>query len=98
MLRHIPGLQSLKAFDASARHLNFTRAAQELHVTPAAVSHQIKELEEALGVSLFQRTSRHMQLTRQGQILKPAISDALEGLTRALQRIRQSDKIGRAHV
>ena len=91
MLRHIPGLQSLKAFDAAARHLNFTRAAQELNVTPAAVSHQIKELEEAVGVPLFQRTSRHMQLTRQGQILKPAISDALDGLTRALQRIRQVD-------
>jgi LysR family glycine cleavage system transcriptional activator len=98
MLRHIPGLQSLKAFDASARHLNFTRAAEELHVTPAAVSHQIKELEEALGVPLFQRTSRHMQLTRQGQILKPAISDALEGLTRALQRIRQSDNPMRVQV
>jgi LysR family glycine cleavage system transcriptional activator len=58
-------------------------------VTPAAVSHQIKELEEAVGVPLFQRTSRHMQLTRQGMILKPAIGEALEGLTRALQRIRQ---------
>lgn len=89
MLRHIPGLQALKAFDASARHLNFTRAAQELNVTPAAVSHQIKELEEAIGMPLFQRTSRHMQLTRQGEILKPAIAEALEGLTRALQRIRQ---------
>ena len=98
MLRHIPGLQSLKAFDASARHLNFTRAAQELNVTPAAVSHQIKELEESLGVTLFQRTSRHMQLTRQGQILKPAVSDALEGLTRALQRIRQSDNPMRVQV
>lgn len=91
MLRHIPGLQSLKAFDASARHLSFTRAAEELHVTPAAVSHQIKELEEMIGVSLFQRTSRHMQLTRQGLILRPAIADALDGLTRALQRIRQSE-------
>lgn len=89
MLRHIPGLQSLKAFDASARHLNFTRAAAELNVTPAAVSHQIKELEESVGVPLFQRTSRHMQLTRQGNILKPAIADALEGLTRALQKLRQ---------
>lgn len=91
MLRHIPGLAGLKAFDASARHLSFTRAAQELNVTPAAVSHQIKELEDMIGVILFQRTSRHMQLTRQGAILKPAIADALEGLTRALQRIRQSD-------
>jgi LysR family glycine cleavage system transcriptional activator len=89
MLRHIPGLAALKAFDAAARHLNFTRAAHELNVTPAAVSHQIKEMEEAVGVPLFQRTSRHMQMTRQGQILRPAISDALEGLTRALQRIRQ---------
>lgn len=91
MLRHIPGLQSLKAFDAAARHLNFTRAAQELNVTPAAVSHQIKELEESVGAILFQRTSRFMQLTRQGQVLKPAVADALDGLTRALQRIRQSD-------
>jgi LysR family transcriptional regulator, glycine cleavage system transcriptional activator len=91
MLRHIPGLQSLKAFDAASRHLSFTKAAQELNVTPAAVSHQIKELEEATGVALFQRTSRHMQLTRQGEILKPAVADALEGLTRALQRIRQNE-------
>lgn len=91
MLRHIPGLQALKAFDAAARHLNFTRAAAELNVTPAAVSHQIKELEDLVGAALFQRTSRFMQLTRQGQVLKPAVADALDGLTRALQRIRQSD-------
>ena len=91
MLRHIPGLQSLKAFDASARHLSFTRAAAELNVTPAAISHQIKELEKQIGVSLFLRTSRHMQLTRQGHILRPAITDALAGLTSALQRIRQAE-------
>ena len=91
MLRHIPGLQSLKAFDASARHLSFTRAAAELNVTPAAVSHQIKELEDAVGAALFLRTSRRMQLTRQGEVLRPVIADALEGLTRALQRIRQAD-------
>ncbi|HUR42773.1 MAG TPA: transcriptional regulator GcvA [Aestuariivirga sp.] len=89
MLRFIPGLQSLKAFDASARHLSFTKAAAELNVTPAAVSHQIKEIEDQIGVSLFQRTSRTMQLTRQGAILRPAIADALAGLTRALQRLRQ---------
>ena len=91
MLRHIPGLQAIKAFDAAARHLSFTRAAEELNVTPAAISHQIKELEDQIGVSLFQRTSRHMQLTRQGAILKPAIADALDVLTKALQKIRQSD-------
>ena len=98
MLRHIPGLQSLKAFDASARHLSFTRAAAELNVTPAAISHQIKELEEQIGVSLFQRTSRHMQLTRQGHILRPAITDALAGLTRALQRIRQAENPAQVRV
>jgi LysR family glycine cleavage system transcriptional activator len=98
MLRHIPGLQALKAFDASARHLNFTRAAAELNVTPAAVSHQIKELEDAVGGPLFHRTSRYMQLTRQGQILRPAIADALEGLTRALQRIRQSEQPNQVRV
>jgi LysR family glycine cleavage system transcriptional activator len=90
MLRHIPGLQSLKAFDAAARHLSFTRAAAELNVTPAAVSHQIRELEDLIGTSLFQRTSRTMSLTRPGQIFRVAVSDALEGLSSALQRIRQA--------
>lgn len=89
MLRFIPGLQALKAFDAAARHLSFTKAAAELHVTPAAISHQIKELEEQTGVALFERTSRSMQLTRQGQILKASVAEALAVLSRALQRIRQ---------
>jgi LysR family glycine cleavage system transcriptional activator len=90
MLRDIPGLQSLKAFDAAARHLSFTRAASELNVTPAAVSHQIREMEDLIGVRLFERTSRTMALTRHGQILKTAVGDALESLTSALQRIRLS--------
>jgi len=89
MLRLVPGLQSLKAFNAAARHLNFTRAAGELNVTPAAISHQIKELEEQIGASLFQRSSRSMTLTREGQILRAAVGEALDGLIRALQRIRQ---------
>ena len=91
MLRFIPGLQSLKAFDAAARHLSFTRAAAELNVTPAAVSHQIKELEEQAGVLLFARTSRSMALTRQGEVFCAAVAEALSALTRALQRIRHLD-------
>jgi LysR family glycine cleavage system transcriptional activator len=98
MLRHIPGLQSVKAFDAAARHLNFTRAAAELNVTPAAVSHQIRELEDQIGAALFRRTSRSMELTRQGGILKSAVADALDGLTRALQRIRQSENPSQIRV
>lgn len=89
MLRHIPGLQALKAFDAAARHLSFTKAAAELNVTPAAISHQIKELEEQTGIVLFERTSRSMQMTRQGQILRGAVAEALAQLTRGLQRIRE---------
>lgn len=98
MLRHIPGLQALKAFDASARLLSFTKAADELNVTPAAISHQIKELEDQLGVSLFQRTSRSMHLTRAGQILRSGVTAALDELTRALQRIHEIDNQSQIRV
>jgi LysR family glycine cleavage system transcriptional activator len=98
MLRTLPGLSAIKAFDAAARHLSFTKAAQELSVTPAAVSHQIKELEDQIGVSLFQRTSRSMRLTREGEILRTSVSDALDGLNGALQRIRKLQKQNRLNV
>ena len=98
MLRLIPGLQALKAFDAAARHLSFTQAARELNVTPAAISHQIKELEEQTGVALFERTSRSMALTRQGHILRAAVAEALAGLSRALQRMRQIDNPAQIRV
>lgn len=87
---HIPGTRALKAFEAAGRHLNFTRAADELGLTPAAVSHQIKEFEDRLGVVLFQRTSRSMRLTQPGEILHAATTEALDGLTRATIRARKS--------
>ena len=89
MLNQFPGLRSLRAFDAAAKHLSFTRAASEMAVTPAAISHQIKELEDQIGVSLFARTSRTMRLTREGEILRTAAIESLEALTRALQKIRK---------
>jgi LysR family transcriptional regulator, glycine cleavage system transcriptional activator len=89
MLDQFPGLRSLRAFDAAAKHLSFTRAASEMAVTPAAISHQIKELEDQIGVSLFARTSRTMRLTREGEILRSAAIESLEALTRALQKIRK---------
>lgn len=98
MLRHIPGLQSLKAFDAAARHLSFTKAAQDLHVTPAAISHQIKEMEEQMGAALFTRTSRTMRLTRAGTILRAAVAQSLDGLTQALSRIRQLENSSQLRV
>ena len=63
-MRKLPPLTELRAFEAAARHLSFKMAAAELYVTPTAISHQIKALEEQLGVSLFARTSRSMRLTR----------------------------------
>ncbi len=89
MLELFPGLRSLRAFDAAARHLSFTRAAADMGVTPAAISHQIKELEDQIGVSLFARTSRTMRLTREGEILQNATVESLESLARALQKIRK---------
>jgi Bacterial regulatory helix-turn-helix protein, lysR family len=71
MIEHFPGLRSLRAFDAAAKHLSFTRAAEVMGVTPAAISHQIKELEDQLRLTLFVRTSRTMRLTREGEILHP---------------------------
>jgi len=65
-MTRLPPLGSLRAFEAAARYLSFTRAAEELHVTQAAVSHQIKSLEEFLGKKLFHRRNRELALTEQG--------------------------------
>lgn len=91
MIELFPGLRSLRAFDAAADQLSFTRAAESLGVTPAAISHQIKELEDVMGVSLFIRTSRSMRLTREGEILHTAAHDSLETLGRALLRIKRME-------
>jgi LysR family transcriptional regulator, glycine cleavage system transcriptional activator len=91
MARTIPGLGSLRTFEAAGRLLSFTKSAGELGVTPAAVSHQIRELEDQLGVRLFARTSRSMRLTHAGEILHDAVSEALDGIGRAVTRVRKSD-------
>jgi len=74
----LPPLNALRAFEAAARHLSFAEAAAELHVTPAAISHQIKALEEWLGQQLFERKTRQVRLTEAGQALRQraaAVSD-----------------------
>ena len=63
----LPPLSALRAFEAAARHLSFTRAAQELHVTQTAISHQIRALEDLLGVKLFRRLPRGLVLTEEAQ-------------------------------
>ncbi|MGI6856089.1 transcriptional regulator GcvA [Mesorhizobium sp. 1B3] len=89
MTPHIPGMRALRTLEAAGRHLNFTRAALELGLTPAAVSHQIKEFEEQLGVALFSRTSRTIELTEAGMLIHEAASEALERMARAVARARR---------
>lgn len=85
MPRRLPPLNALVVFEAAARHLSFTRAADSLHVTQAAVSHQIKALEEWLGVPLFHRVGRGhgLALTESGRAYLPRISAALDGIRTA---------------
>lgn len=89
MSTSLPPLTALRAFDAAARHMSFARAAEELNVTPAALSFQIKSLEEHLGAPLFIRLNRAVELTDAGRALAPDAKDAFEQLTagwRAAQR------------
>ena len=69
MAARLPSLNGLRAFEAAARHLSFTQAASELNVTQTAISHQIKRLEEELGLKLFIRQNRALALTPQGHDL-----------------------------
>jgi LysR family glycine cleavage system transcriptional activator len=80
-------LTALRAFEAAARHLSFTRAAEELHVTQAAVSHQVKALEDLIGVELFRRQPRSLILTTEGQALLPDLRDAFDRMAQAIDRI-----------
>ncbi|RVD14090.1 MULTISPECIES: transcriptional regulator GcvA [unclassified Mesorhizobium] len=89
MARLLPGTRALRTLEAAARHLNFTRAADELGLTPAAVSHQIKEIEDQLGLVLFTRTSRTIRLTEAGTVLFDASADALDLLGRAVSRAQK---------
>ena len=79
-------LNALRAFEASARHLSFTRAAIELCVTQAAVSHQVKHLEEMLNVSLFRRLPRGLMVTEEGQALLPVVRDSFDRIGDVLDR------------
>ena len=82
-MAHLPPLAALRAFEAAARHLSFTRAADELHVTQTAISHQIRGLEERLGVRLFRRLPRGLVLTDEAQRYLPAVRDAFARLEAA---------------
>jgi DNA-binding transcriptional LysR family regulator len=90
----LPPLNALRAFESAARHLSFTRAADELNVTQAAISHQVKALEERLGVKLFRRLPRRLLLTDEGQALLPDLHDAFNRLALAVERISARSAAG----
>lgn len=90
MVRPYLPLKALRAFEASARHLSFTRAAEELCVTQAAVSHQVKLLEGQLRVPLFIRLPRGLMLTQEGELLLPVLESSFDQMAHTLDRLGES--------
>ncbi len=89
MIYRLPPLNALRVFEAAARHLSFKEAATELHITQAAVSHQIKSLEEYLGVQLFRRSARGVQLTDAARACLPKLREGFDALAAAVEMIRE---------
>lgn len=92
--RRLPPMNGIRALEAAARHLSFTRAAGELNVTPAAVSQQIKRLENRLGVELFTRVNNHLELTDAGKAWLPKVMHAFDLLESGISRMQSEVKEG----
>ncbi|MEH6345319.1 MAG: transcriptional regulator GcvA [Bermanella sp.] len=90
MSRRIYPLNALRVYEASARHLSFVKASEELSVTPAAISHQVKNLEEYLGLQLFLRQSRSLLLTEPGKLLLSELRDVFLRLDKAMEQVIKS--------
>ena len=90
----LPPLNALRAFDATARHLTVVKAADELSVTPSAVSHQLRTLEDALGVQLFTRNKTRLKLTSHGEALLPAVRAAFQMIASAAARVGDTVMVG----
>jgi LysR family transcriptional regulator, glycine cleavage system transcriptional activator len=90
-MRKLPPLRALHAFEAAARHHSFAAAASELGVTPTAISHQIRQLEEACGIKLFQRRPRPLLLTSAGTRLYPALRNGFDALASAIELLAEED-------
>jgi len=94
----LPPLNALRAFEASARHRSFTRAAEELSVTPAAISHQIKGLEDILGARLFRRSKGTLMLTEEGQRLLPGVRKGFAAFNEAMENFALYHQTGPLNV
>ncbi len=89
MIVRFPPIAALRAFESAARHLNYTRAAEELHVTQSAISHQIKHAEELWEVKLFERRGRRLVLTEAGHALVPVVRDFIRRITSTLEELHE---------
>jgi len=98
MSRRLPPLKSVRAFEAAARRLSFNGAAEELFVTPSAISHQVKSLEGFLGVTLFRRARRQVQLTIAGERYLASVSHALDEIDLATRRLLASSNSGAVNI
>jgi len=85
--RRLPSLSALRAFEAAARHESAKQAAEELSVTATAISHQIRSLEESLGVALFLRKPRKLELTDQGRELQQTLETAFDSISATIERL-----------
>src|SRR5688572_17106449 len=94
MPRRLPSLNALKAFEAAARHESFTKAAGELFVTQGAVSHQVKALEQELGVSLFRREKQRLVITDAGRRYLEVVRDAFDRLALGTERLLEQHETG----
>ncbi len=92
MPQTLPSLNALRVFESASRHLSFSKAAEELHVTPAAVSHQVKSLEEHLGVPLFHRLNRGLALTDAAIAGLPYLQKGFCAVTKAVERMRGGEE------
>src|SRR5260221_1832792 len=97
-MKHLPPLTALRAFEAAARHSSFKSAAAELGVTPTAISHQIRLLEQHCGQPLFRRQPRPLALTAAGQQLVPAVPEGLDTSSDALADLRAGARRRRLRV
>lgn len=91
-LRRLPNLAALRAFEAAARHENFSRAAEEIHVTHGAISHQVRALEEELGVTLFARHGKRIAITPEGENFAASLRKALTEIAAAAEALRMGAK------
>jgi LysR family glycine cleavage system transcriptional activator len=82
----------LRAFEAAARLLSFKRAAEELNVTPTAISHQVRQLEEAIGIRLFERRTRQVLLTAEGQVLLPVLREGFDAFARVIEALSRKQR------